>query len=168
MSYKVGDREYDFWSSKNQTILDKLVGREIYCCVTSVVEYILQQDDSNAPFSWDDVETEPRKICSECDYKDNFTENEDGTYTCDHCHKVYDEDEYENLDDLEDEIYEWWAVSCWFADKLKEKGNAIIESGCCSYWGRGCTGQAIALDGVIAHIGYDMEILEGQKYDWSK
>lgn len=76
-------------------------------------------------------------------------------------------DELENADFEEiTEIYEYWSVSSWLADKLKEKGQIIInECGFC-IWGRQTTGQAILLDYVISQICEDLEILEGQKNEW--
>ena len=50
--------------------------------------------------------------------------------------------------------------------EAKERGEVVIEGWGHWYWGRGNTGQGIALDGVISSICYGMEILEGQKYSW--
>ena len=82
------------------------------------------------------------------------------------CGQVYTEEEYEYLDENPQEVYEWWAVTNWLGDKLKERGEVVIEGWGHWYWGRGNTGQGIALDGVISSICYGMEILEGQKYSW--
>lgn len=82
------------------------------------------------------------------------------------CGQVYTEEEYEYLDENPQEVYEWWAVTNWLGDKLKERGEVVIEGWDHWYWGRSCTGQGIALDGVISSICYGMEILEGQKYSW--
>lgn len=66
------------------------------------------------------------------------------------------------------EPYEYWSVSGWLGKKLEEKGEIIIdEMGHC-IWGRCTTGQAILLDSVISEICEDLEILQGQKSDWSK
>ena len=75
-------------------------------------------------------------------------------------------EEYEYLDENPQEVYEWWAVTNWLGDKLKERGEVVIEGWGHWYWGRGNTGQGIALDGVISSICYGMEILEGQKCNW--
>jgi len=53
-------------------------------------------------------------------------------------------------------------------NQLKEKGHPVLEWGNNYYWGRCTTGQAILLDYVISKICEEMEILQGQKYDWSK
>lgn len=65
------------------------------------------------------------------------------------------------------EIFEWWAVSNWFAEKLEGYGQSIIDAGSVKVWGRRTTGQAILLDYVITCIAADMGILEGQENSWA-
>jgi len=50
------------------------------------------------------------------------------------------------------EIYEYWAVTKWLAEKLKEKGEVVFELWDFHVWGRQTTGQAIKLDPVIQEI----------------
>lgn len=81
------------------------------------------------------------------------------------------DDDVQNMYDEETdsyaEVFEWWAVSDWFGEKLKEKGEVVIDSiWGKTYWGRCTTGQAICLDGVIFDIAYDMRILKGMEYSW--
>lgn len=68
----------------------------------------------------------------------------------------------------EHEAYEHWLVDRWFGKKLGEHGEMVIFDflGLECIWGRTCTGQAILLDHVIGEIAEEMEILEGQKYEW--
>ena len=54
----------------------------------------------------------------------------------------------------EKEIYEWYLVSDWFIDKLREKNEPVIDNDYGEYWGRCCTGQAIYLDYVIQELAY--------------
>jgi len=61
------------------------------------------------------------------------------------------------------EIYEWWLVSDWLANKLKEYGQVVYEDYGSSWWGRQATGQGILLDHVISMIAESMGILEGQE-----
>ena len=60
MKYEVNGKQYEVWSSKNQSIIDKFVDREVYANVTDMVEFILQNSYGDAygeaPFSNDDVE----------------------------------------------------------------------------------------------------------------
>ena len=59
MSYEVNGVKYDSWSAKNQRIIDTLVNREVYCCMTSEVEYMLSRipyNDDNNPFEESDYD----------------------------------------------------------------------------------------------------------------
>ena len=66
----------------------------------------------------------------------------------------YPQDENGDKDENGDypEIYEYWAVSKWLGDRLKEQGEIIFEMLDFNVWGRQCTGQAILLDNVIQEI----------------
>lgn len=163
-------------SSVNQDIKGKLVGREVNVCVSGLIEYILQKsyEDTNAPFSWDDVENyyidnseeieELQEQIDELEELEELTQEQK-----EQLEKLNDKiEELENEQEEPQEIYEWWSVSNWFADKLKAKGQCILSDGWNSYWGRCTSGQAILLDHVISEIAEDMEILEGMANDWSK
>lgn len=202
--YEVNGKQYDYWSETNQRILDILVDREVYCCMTSEMEYMLKKAmdyDEDCPFDEDDFDRTFVESCPHCGCQysieeiapheiddDDIERDEDGTYLCSVCGASYEDIEdakyccdYLNLrkchecnsifdadevDSSPAEIYEWWAVSRWFGEKLKDKGEVIIESYGKSYWGRTCTGQTISLDGCIANIAKDMGILEGMEYSW--
>ena len=61
----------------------------------------------------------------------------------------------------EREIFEWWCVDEFLAEKLKDKGECTIEYGCAYWWGRTTTGHQIAADGTIQEIAeelYDKDI----------
>lgn len=53
------------------------------------------------------------------------------------------------------EVYEWWLVTDWFANRLREHNEVILNTDYGIYWGRTCTGQAIYLDYVIEQIVKD-------------
>ena len=55
------------------------------------------------------------------------------------------------------EVFEFWAVSEWLADKLEEQGEVIFEMLDFIVWGRQCTGQAIALDNVMQEIAEESQ-----------
>ena len=65
---------------------------------------------------------------------------------------------YKSLEEMQEagadhqEIYEWWFVTSWFYDRLKEAGEPVLNSDYGYLWGRTCTGQAIFLDAVIQTI----------------
>jgi len=65
--------------------------------------------------------------------------------------------EIENIEPYDREVFEHWAVSTWFADKLEAKGEKVDKdfAGLC-IWARTTTGQAIHADGVIEAIYADM------------
>ena len=85
-----------------------------------------------------------------------------------------DADSWEELCHAEDiepypiEILEYWAVTEWYAGKLREHGHVVSEILDFHVWGRSTSGQAILMDGVTERIARDMEILPGQRNDWSK
>jgi len=64
------------------------------------------------------------------------------------------------------EALEFYIVTDYFAEKLKEKDEIVVDFMGLTIWGRTCTGQAILLDSVIKEIAKDMEILNGQQYEW--
>lgn len=71
----------------------------------------------------------------------------------------------------QNEALEHWIVYPFLARKLSEAGEMILEGGPFGLgpiWGRCCSGQAIAMDGVIAQIACGMEILEGQRNAWKE
>ena len=70
----------------------------------------------------------------------------------------------ESEQDEPNEVYCWYIVSGWLCDKLKDIGEVVIENE--SLWGRGACGQSISLDWVIGSICKNLEILEGQQYEW--
>ena len=82
-----------------------------------------------------------------------------GQYTTEQIEDIEDEIyDVENLDCEYVEVYEWWIVSGWLADKLEEKGEVVISGE--NIWGRRTTGQAILLDFVISDICNDMKMLK--------
>lgn len=210
-SYKIGETSYDTYSSKNQRIVEDLVGREVYCCMTLEMEYMLSrvdEHDRDNPFDEDDLALIYVPYCSKCDSsyleiktvgeladdefeRENFPEENRLSYLCPACGDWYEtvqeareccgEDSevykccdcgaiYSNdyVDYRREEIYEWWAVSRWFGEKLREQGCVVIEAWGKSYWGRCATGQSITLDGCVINIAKNMGILEGMEHDWSR
>lgn len=74
---------------------------------------------------------------------------------------------YDEETDSYFEPFEFWIVTDWFGEKLKNYGCLVDELFDFTVWARGTTGQAIALDYVISRIAEQMEILDGQKYSWA-
>lgn len=57
-----------------------------------------------------------------------------------------------NFPESEIEIYEWYRVSQWLAEKLIAQGESVLSNNYGYWWGRTCTGQSIILDGTIQEI----------------
>ena len=60
-------------------------------------------------------------------------------------------DSLQNFDDSS-EVLEWWLVTPYMAELLKEKGEVILSDYGCYWWGRTTSGQALYMDGVIQEI----------------
>lgn len=166
-------------NSINQTIKGDFVGKEIFSNANGMVEYILQttlessENYNNAPFNEDDVEN------LYTDNSDDIEAKKVEIETLEENEEISDEERENQIDTLNEEIeeleeeqqerkevYEWWIVSSYLADKLRKKGQVVIPH--MNIWGRCATGQAILLDNVISEICEDMEILEGQEYSWER
>ena len=71
----------------------------------------------------------------------------------------HDESLWEELQNFDEnsEIMEWWLVTPYMAELLKEKGEVILSDYDCYWWGRATSGQALYMDGVIQEIAEQME-----------
>jgi hypothetical protein len=131
----------------------ELVDGNVLACQSSLVDKLLQDE----VFSWDDVDNlnerfNARRLihgtCEDCGVR---TEIDGDTELCKTCFK----ETWENQ-----EIYEWWVVSEWLREKLRDKGHPILENDYGAWWGRRTTGQAIKMDGSIREIA--KELLESE------
>ena len=70
----------------------------------------------------------------------------------------HDESLLDNLQNLDknSEIMEWWLVTPYMAELLKEKGEVILAAYGCCWWGRQTSGQALYMDWVIQRIAEQM------------
>ena len=57
------------------------------------------------------------------------------------------------------EVFEWWLVSDFFADRLRKVGEPIFEAYGCTWWGRCCTGQWLGMDGVIVGLARESGVV---------
>jgi len=58
------------------------------------------------------------------------------------------------------EVYEHWLVTSWLADKLRAKGETVVDDVAgLTIWGRATTGQMIRMDSVIREIARDLHDL---------
>ena len=54
--------------------------------------------------------------------------------------------------DEENEVIEWWLVTPFLAEQLKEEDEIVVEEMDCYWWGRTMSGQAIYMDTVMVNI----------------
>ena len=64
-------------------------------------------------------------------------------------------DSLQNFDE-NSEVLEWWLVTPYMAELLKENGEVILVAYDCSCWGRQTSGQALYMDWVIQRIAEQM------------
>ena len=65
-------------------------------------------------------------------------------------------DELENFDEDTD-VLEWWLVTPFMADMLKNNGEVILAAYDCYWWGRQTSGQGLSMDWVIQEIARQTE-----------
>lgn len=183
-------------SSENQRICGMLVEREIRDCASQLVSFLLQNSEAlekdgynydeiyslsyssdwetparEAGWVTEDETSEFSKVRASAGNEEGvtFSRMEDGKAVefsdAETWRELCDEN---NIYSDESEIYEHWIVSDWLGEKLSDNGHPVSELLGFTIWGRGTTGQSILLDSVIGRIASEMEILEGQRNDWSK
>jgi hypothetical protein len=81
---------------------------------------------------------------------ETWKDNQDNSYV-DNSTMLNLKEMYEDSKEMQ-EIFEWWIVDEWMAEKLEEQGEPILKNDYGIWWGRTCTGQAILLDHVIKVI----------------
>ena len=100
---------------------------------------------------------EGAEIQNECTGPDDEIETIDHDIDCD-AHSggdcSYDcYDEYvSDFDSEPKEIYQWFIVSTWLANRLREIDQPVLDYMGLELWGRTCCGQGIALDGTFQNI----------------
>ncbi len=118
----------------------------------------------------DEIDTDAESVCDSSNNDDKYASMVDDAIT------LCDDEDYIDFEDCANdqgferytEVYEWWSITPWLGARLREHGEVVFDFLDFTVWGRCTTGQAILLDHVIGQIAEDMEILEGQKYAWSK
>lgn len=153
-------------SSRNQEIKGQFVEREVEACASQLL-YELSDNDAYRDLINDEFYSTPDWDCM----KDNFIGNldEDGEkeiceyFKVENITEIGEQElcEYADVDFEYLEPYEFWIVSPWLGEKLKEFGEIVsFEFFGFTIWGRCSSGQAILLDGVISRICEELEMLE--------
>lgn len=65
-----------------------------------------------------------------------------------YCNENYKQDEHGNFPDID----QWWAVSCFLAEDLKNQGEVVLDVGGHRLWGRVGGGQAVYMDSPFLNI----------------
>jgi len=149
MSYNPSENEF-------QEDCGRLVERNVHLCVSCIVERLFEHEPDLRYECCDNLYL---PVCPECGNQlsptkepvDPGDEEGDEVYICSYCERhIADLSE---CDSEPQEVYEWWAVSSWLADRLREQDEVLCDDlyGL-TVWGRCTTGQAIAIDGVIRTI----------------
>lgn len=152
-----------------QRVARDMVGAHVHGNVTYLVCWILEQswERSDTPFSYDDIENYNGLDFDALDGDElaEYIEDHHGgtwkdaarSYDADETDEEMHEPDYfaEELRDwLRDnaetaEIFEWHMVDSWLANRLREKGECVLDG---LYWGRQATGQAIYMDSCMVEI----------------
>jgi len=123
-----------------KTKIEQLIKSEIYVCQTSLIEelLILNTYVSNMEYEQDKVGgfIFNKKI--------NHSLSDFGLENT-HYYKKREEDDYF-------EIYEWWSISEWLADKLKNLDEIILDTPHGYFWGRSSTGVCLITESVLEHV----------------
>ena len=135
---------------------EKIVRDDVFCNVGGFVEFCLKMSDNgqaDSPISWEDFEVARPDfdVMDRDELLEWLEENVSANLS-----QYADLDDYDLIRECEDnyetpEIYEYWAVSGWLADKLRERGEMVARA-YPDIWARCTTGQAISMDGVIRSI----------------
>lgn len=130
-----------------QDRIERLVEREVYCHVGGLIDKMQEYANEASQFE-----------AMAYEFTCEPTDEQVAEYIEDNTTDDYTPDESDAYGELQfPEVFEYWAVSEWLARKLREQGEPVAEFGLTHVWGRGTTGQAIALDYVIEKIVTDTE-----------
>lgn len=158
----------DMTESELQRKCGDFVGREVLKCESMLVDDLLKEgkfqyeDISNSQevnaeidgvWEYFDTIEEAQEKLEELQEQLDTLEGEEGLEAdiekleadIDSLERAIDEPDFK-------EIFEWWSVSNWLMEKLEQRGEPILHTDYGDYWGRCCTGQAIAMDSVIRDL----------------
>ena len=130
-----------------QDITRKFITPHIYRNQTALVTDMQKEGESNLyRFEWDNIEN--------FYMSDQEILNYMGSYDEDMSDQELIDEVRDNGEDI-NEIFEWYLVSDWFLNRLREINEPVIDNDYGEYWGRCCTGQAISLDYNIQELAYE-------------
>lgn len=171
--------------SQRQKLADDLIRNNVTACQSSLVDMLIEKQVEG--FAHDDIENSYYTdkegagyyLTNDCDVDEvidyiNEKHNrriKNDLYTTSQIESVKgfveicDDEELQDVCDhfkfydLEkpQEIFEWWLVSDWFADKLRAINEPILSNDYGTWWGRTCTGQSISCDYNIQMLACEIE-----------
>lgn len=127
-----------------QDITRKFIQPHIYRNQSSLITHL--QENSLEGFDFDDIENLYMSDEEILKYM--------GSYDEDMSDQEIIDEVRDNGEDI-NEIFEWYLVSSWFLERLREINEPIIDNNYGEYWGRCCTGQSIYLDHNIQELAYE-------------
>lgn len=137
---------------KDDGLYDKaseLVSQEVYACISDMAEYLFDFDGASKYASYDEWMNMYGIECPNCGALTGDRFGTEDFIECSACGEMI------NTNDAEfrgKEIFEYWIVSPYLGEQLRDLGEPTLERWGGWIWGRTCTGQAIALDWVIQEI----------------
>jgi hypothetical protein len=130
----------------------RFVECHVLLCQSALIEQLLARNDIPG-FTWDDV---TNLYDDGVDAIEEYLTHQTDLAPDDWHELPFDEREAlardHGFEPEPQEIYEWWAVTPYLAERLSEVGQPILDNDFGKWWGRTCTGQAIYADGVIARL----------------
>ena len=152
-------------SSVNQEIKGAFVGREVIHSANEMI-YNLQNQEAFRDEIWELFYSTPDWGNMKEYFIGNLEEDEEKEiceyFNVESITEIGEQElcEYADVDYDYYEPYEFWIVTDWLGDKLKENGQIVQEFMGFTIWGRLTTGQAILLDSVISKICEDLDLLK--------
>ena len=146
--------------------IEQMIQSEVLCCMSSLVATLANADYSHGADDAGALFDQAQELCygvpefEEAARDAGWTPATEGGFENTDTHETEgDTDDWQalceawNIDPFYTEIYEHWAGTDWFADKLEAAGEKVDKdfAGLC-IWARTTTGQAISTDGVIQRI----------------
>lgn len=147
---------YYGYELKIHALAEKYLNRDVLKCDTLLVDTLMRksQDDLSyvvSEFSVDKIENYLDTSIEAIEDFLSYHSKSDDWHNLDYHEKeqlAYDS----GFEPQPHEIFEWWAVTPWLANELKEFDQPVLSNDFGDWWGRTCTGQAIILDGILQKI----------------
>ena len=149
-----------------QRASDRMVREGIIYCVSSLISELMDKlpDLTDWENFYPQVTFDVSYRCEYCKTEwliEDMCQSDD-LRTCPQCGAGFQEPY--TFEETYKEVFEYWIVDAWMAEKLKQEGELIVEDfmdGAIGYiWCRTCTGQAISMDYVMRKIAKEYYLNE--------